>query len=505
MDITNYLLAGYGMMFIETNEIKRAIRSIHVNQDAFSIVYWNANRGIIINEIDFNEDVECDMLDIISSAMKKERTVFILENYDQFLDNDVVVQTLLDAYKFLKSNQTCLVIVGTDSKKIPKSIKEFVPVLDFDLPCRDEIVSIATGIQEAVIESANDMLKSGKWTQDEFDTSNYAVTAEIVDACQGMSYEEIENVLAYSAVSHRKFDLMTILERKRYIIRQTGFMDFFQPEPIENLGGMEEFKSYWKRRIEPFKNADSDKPKVRSVLLVGFQGTGKSLAVKCLSSLLEWPGIILDVGGLKGGIVGETEAKTRQATKIIDGFGKAVICIDEIEKAFGGTGRGMAHETSEGILGHFLTWMQERESDAVIVATANNLDILPPEFLRLGRWDTIFFVDLPNPDEIHKIIEIKNKKFKSQLPNDATFCQNLWKEKWSGAEIEQLAKDIHYEDSLMSAISQIPVLAQYREKELQSIKEKAKIYRKANAQYNPKKGQKLKVKNNTGKRTMTLQ
>jgi SpoVK/Ycf46/Vps4 family AAA+-type ATPase len=500
MDLTHYLLAGYGMLFIETNEIKRAIRSIKAN--GFDLVYWNINRGIIVNEVNYNEDQECDQLSIIEAAISKPRTVFILERYDQFLDNNLITQMLLDAYKLLKANQTCMVIVGTDSKQIPIDIKEFIPVLDFELPCRDEIVTIATGIQEAVIESANDMLNSGKWTKEEFDASNYSVTSEITDACQGMSYEEIENVLAYSAVKHRKFDLMTILERKRYIIRQTGFMDFFQPEPIESLGGLEEFKNYWKKRIEPFKNPDSVKPKVRSVLLVGFQGTGKSLAVKCLSSLLEWPGIVLDVGGLKGGIVGETEAKTRRATKIIDGFGKAVICIDEIEKAFGGTGRGMAHETSEGILGHFLTWMQERKSDAVIVATANNLDILPPEFLRLGRWDTIFFVDLPNPTEVKQIINIKNKQFKSELPNDDQFCENLWKEKWSGAEIEQLAKDSHYENSIMAALQQIPVLAQYREKELQSIKEKAKIYRHANTSYIPKKSKSLKVK---GKRAMTLQ
>ena len=504
MDITNYLLAGYGMMFVETTEIKRAIRSIKVTNDAFSIVYWNAVRGIIVDETNFDEDIESDQFDILEKAIGKERSVFILENYDSFLNNFTVVQTLLNAYKFLKANQTCLVMVGTDSKLIPSAIKEFIPVLDFELPCRNEIKSIAQGISDAVLESAKDMIESGKWKEDEFNASNYAVTAEIVDACQGMSYEEIENVLAYSAVSLRKFDLLTILERKRYIIRQTGFMDFFQPEPIENLGGLDTFKAYWERRIEPFQNPDSIKPKVRSVLLVGFQGTGKSLAVKCLSSLLGWPGIILDVGGLKGGIVGETEAKTRQATKIIDGFGKAVICIDEIEKAFGGTGRGMAHETSEGILGHFLTWMQERKSDAVIVATANNLDILPPEFLRLGRWDTIFFVDLPNPNEIHQIINIKNKQFNSQLPNNISFCENLWHEKWSGAEIEQLAKDSHYELSVEDAISQIPVLAQYREKELQSIKEKAKIYRHANAQYNPKKGTKLKIKT-TGKRSMTLQ
>jgi SpoVK/Ycf46/Vps4 family AAA+-type ATPase len=296
-----------------------------------------------------------------------------------------------------------------------------------------------------------------------------------------MSYEEIENVIAYSAIIHRKFDLMTILERKRQVIKATGFMDFLEVLPIETLGGLELFKSYFKSRIEPFKNPDSVKPKIKSVLLVGFQGTGKSHAVKCLCSLLGWPGIMLDIGGLKGSLVGETEKNTRLATKTIDAFGKCVVAIDEIEKAFGGTGKGQAHETSEGILGHFLTWMQERTSDAVLIATANNLDVLPPEFLRAGgRWDAIFFVNLPNPDEVKHIIEIKNGQYKSNVPTDKSFCKRLYQEKWSGAEIEQLAKDSHYEDDIENAMRQIPILAQYREKELQSIKEKASIYRHAN-------------------------
>jgi hypothetical protein len=480
MDLTNYLLAGYGMIFIETTEIKRAIRSINLN-GKFTKVIWNPTRGIVVDPLNWDKDVACDRLEILEKAITFERTAVILENYDEFLSNFIIMQTLLNSYEMLKSNQTCLVIVGTESKTIPTALKEFIPVLDFELPTKNEIQTIATNIADSASNSAKEMLDSGKFSKEEYKEIDYNVTGEIVDACMGMSYEEIENVLAYSAIKNRTFDLLTILERKRQIIKQTGFMDFMRILPIDTLGGLDLFKSYFISRVEPFKNPDSIKPKIKSVLLVGFQGTGKSHAIKCLCSLLGWPGIMLDIGALKGGIVGETEKNTRRATKTIDAFGKCVVGIDEIEKAFGGTGRGMAHETSEGILGHFLTWMQERTSEGIIAATANNLDILPPEFLRSGRWDAIFFVNLPNPNEVKHIIEIKNKIWHSKLPMDESFCKRLYDEKWSGAEIEQLAKDSHYENDLESAMKQIPILAQYREKELSALKEKASIYRHANA------------------------
>lgn len=488
-DLTNYLKAGYGIIFIETTEIKRAIQSVTFN-GTFKKIYWNPILGIMKDQLELNNNIECDPMEIIEKATSMERTAIILENFDEFLENFQITQSLLNVYALLKSNQTCLVIVGTNSKTIPTALKEFIPVIDFKLPDREEISVIAHGLSESASEAAKAMLDEGKFSQKDYDAIDYSVTGEVIDACQGMSYEEIENVLAYSAITNRSFNLLTILDRKRQVIKQTGFMDFLEVLPIETLGGLELFKQYFKSRIEPFKNPDSIKPKIKSVLLVGFQGTGKSHAIKCLCSLLEWPGIMLDIGGLKGSLVGETEKNTRMATKTIDAFGKCVVAIDEIEKAFGGTGKGMAHETSEGILGHFLTWMQERKTDAIVVATANNLDILPPEFLRSGRWDAIFFVNLPNPNEIKNIIDIKNTLFKSKLPNDKEFCNQLYKEKWSGAEIEQLAKDSHY-DELDNAMKQIPILAQYRENELNKLKEKASIYRNANS--NMKIKNRLKV------------
>jgi SpoVK/Ycf46/Vps4 family AAA+-type ATPase len=208
----------------------------------------------------------------------------------------------------------------------------------------------------------------------------------------------------------------------------------------------------------------------------------------------------LNVGSLKGKYVGETEANTKKATNIIDAFGRCVVIIDEIEKFFGGSGKGLKHSTDESMLGFFLTWMQDRRSEAIVIATSNRIDLLPAEFVRSGgRWDTVFFFDLPNPTEIKSIIDIKNKQYNSEIPNDNTFCEKLYSEKWSGAEIEQLAKDSHYEDSIENAMKYIPVLAQYRSEEIETIRNKSKMYRRANESVSVKQ-----VLNGIKKRTLKI-
>ena len=150
---------------------------------------------------------------------------------------------------------------------------------------------------------------------------------DIIEMCMGLSYEEIENILALSLIEKKKFDLNVVLERKKHIIKATGFMEFIQPEPIENLGGLENFKQYIYKRKEAFEEKDW-KPKLKSVLLLGLPGTGKSLSVKCVASIFNWPAIVLDIGATKGGLVGETEKNIRHATKVIDSMGRVIVCVD---------------------------------------------------------------------------------------------------------------------------------------------------------------------------------
>ena len=488
LDITNYMKAGFGALFVNTTEIKRAVRSIKINSN-FNKVYWDSITGLYNNPNDPDNGAKPDIgaFEVIDVAAKSdlEKTAFILENYDNQMKNteDDIIQKILNSYQFLKSKQNSIIIVGTQPKVIPATLREFIPVLEFNLPDKSEIENIANEVSETASKAAEEMFKEGKFTEEEYKSMNYAITDELIETCKGMTYEEIENILSFSAITKKCFDIFTILNHKKNLIKSTGFMNFMEIEPIENLCGLEYFKNYMIKRIEPFKNPKSIKPKIKAVLLVGVQGCGKSLAGKVLCSLFGWPGLIADMSALKGGILGETEANTRLLTRTIDAFGKSITVIDEIEKAFAGTGTGMAHETSYSQLGHLLTWMQDRKSEGILLATSNDLKKLPPELLRAGRWDTIFFVNLPNPFEIKAIIQSKNKIWQSDLPFDDAFCERLWEEKWSGAEIEQLAKDIHYEESLVYAMKQIPILGQYREKEVNKLISDCQYFRKANEEY----------------------
>jgi len=157
----------------------------------------------------------------------------------------------------------------------------------------------------------------------------------------------------------------------------------------------------------------------------------------------------------------------------------------EIEKAFAGaSGQNLDSGVSQGMLGYFLTWMQERKSEGIVIATANDLSKLPPEFLRAGRWDCIWFVDTPNENEVKVIIEIMNRRYHSKLPTDSNFCKELAEQQWTGAEIEQLAKDSHFDD-LDTAMNNIPLLSSFRKEEMDEIRKKAKMFRAASSKGEP--------------------
>ncbi len=204
---------------------------------------------------------------------------------------------------------------------------------------------------------------------------------------------------------------------------------------------------------------------------MGIPGTGKSLSCKATASILGWPLIRLDIGALKNSLVGESERRMRQATGVIDAFGEAVVWVDEAEKAFAGS--KSSGETDSGttasMFGHFLCWMQETKTPVLIMATANDISKLPPEFLRAGRFDAIFFVDLPTLAERKEIIGIMNRKYGTDI--SAEFADKL--NGFTGAEIEQLTKDCLF-DGLDAAMEAIVPLSRTMREEVQNLRDWAR-------------------------------
>lgn len=442
MDMTNYVKAGFPLIFIETLEIKRGKQGIH---SEYPVLKWDAITGI-----DNNSDYK-DIFVAFEYCTTIEKSIVIMENLDWFFEKKEVQQLILNTYQIFKNKQVCIVGIGTNSQ-LPDALKKIFHIIDFSLP------------------SISDFQKITK------DLSEYDITIEqgIENSCVGLGYEETENSLALQAIEQKEITRQGVIEARKNLIKKSGFMEIIKPEKIENVGGMDQAKEYFSKRLKAWEKGNEHLPKIKSVLLVGIPGSGKSLIAKSLSSLMNVDLIQANVGAMKGSLVGETEKNTRLFTKTIDTIGTCVILLDEIEKMFS-SGEGDSG-ASKGQLGHILSWFNDRTSDCVIIATSNKLSSLPPEFLRAGRWDIIFFVGFPNLEERKQIIEIMNKKHGSNLP--LSLASKL--ENFTGAEIEQLAKDSHFDD-IDFIIQNMPTMAKTRKDDIKAIQEQSKQYRQASS------------------------
>ena len=447
MNITNYLMAGFQVLFFETQEIKRCVYSIEVdpfiNDEPTHKEIWNMMDGR-------------DPMGILEQLESLPKfSILVLENFNFFLgdDNPMILQKLLNMIEVIKYQQKMIIIVGTDFNSVPKALEKIVCKIEFNLPDVEVFKTIVRNFSEQVEISITEEEESA-----------------IAESCKGLSYIEAENAISASLVERNQFDRKEILKLKREMIRKSGFMDIHEPEPIENLKGLTNLVEYLFLRKEAWK-PDSIKPKLRSLFLTGIPGTGKTLTCRVMASIFNCPLIILDLGALKGSLVGQTEQNIRSVTKIIDGVGFCVVLIDEIEKTLGGASSNLDSGVTIGMVGHLLTWMQERKSEGILAATSNDVSMLPPELLRAERWDGLWFVDVPTFDERKEIIKLKNKQFKSELPTDDNFINQL--NNWTGAEISQLAKESHFYP-IEKAIQTVPVLYKTRPESLAKIREKCK-------------------------------
>jgi SpoVK/Ycf46/Vps4 family AAA+-type ATPase len=266
---------------------------------------------------------------------------------------------------------------------------------------------------------------------------------------------EAENVFAKSLVEKHAFDVDVILSEKEQIIRKSGILEYYPfSEHIGDVGGLDLLKDWMEKRTVAFteKARAFGLPSPRGVLLLGVQGCGKSLSAKAIGSLWRLPLLRLDVGRIFAGIVGSSEENMRKAIRVAESVAPCILWLDELEKGFSGTqSSGMSDGgTTSRVFGTFLTWMQDKQAPAFVVATSNDVTALPPELLRKGRFDEIFFIDLPAKEERKQIFTIHLRKRKR---NPEDFDLDRLAEAtpgFSGAEIEAVVVDALYDafDSL---------------------------------------------------------
>ena len=311
-----------------------------------------------------------------------------------------------------------------------KDLEKLITVFKLELPKEDEIRTI---IEE--FAKANDQPAVYPGLLD-----------EMAVAFKGLSNLEIEDLLALAIGQDGELNrkaLQLIFEQKKQMILKAGVLELVPvKESIDDIGGLEILKEWLQRKAAVFKDitsaAEFGVPMPKGVMIAGVPGCGKSLTAKAASSLLEVPLLKLDMGRLMGKYVGESEENMRRAIELAEAMSPCVLWVDELEKAFAGISGGGSEVTTR-LFGTFLTWMQEKTCAAFVIATANDISHLPPELMRKGRFDEIFYVSLPNPQEREKIFEIHlTKRRKADVGNIDIGKLVSKTEGYSGADIESV-------------------------------------------------------------------
>lgn len=356
--------------------------------------------------------------------------IYWLKDFAEHLDDAVVARQMREVVQQFAQSRSTLVITG-HSNTLPPAIAQEVVYFDLKLPRPEELYQ---AISE-VVRSLRGKIK--------VEIQPDGINA-LVQAMRGMTLQQARKVIAYAALHDSKLsadDVKRVLQRKVQVLHDDGLLDYIPAEmnPAQ-LGGFEGLKN-WLARARVGFGAQAkafNLPTPRGILIVGIQGCGKSLAAKTIARAWSMPLLKLDAGRLYDKYIGESEKNFRRAVTLAETMAPAVLWIDEIEKGFGQSDSDNDGGLSRRLFGSFLTWLQEKSEEVFVVATANNLSRIPPELLRKGRFDEIFFVDLPNQVERAAIIQIhlRRRKQDPQRFDLAALVQVT--DGYSGAEIEQV-------------------------------------------------------------------
>lgn len=360
-----------------------------------------------------------------------EDAVFVFRDLHPNLSDSVIVRRLRDLAGALKNSRKTLVILSP-ILRIPPELEKEIAVVDYALPTYDDLGELLDLVVDKMRRDA---------AQVDVDLLP-AEREQVLKAAQGLTLDEAENVFARSLVEKKTFDVATVLSEKEQIIRKSGLLEYYPAtEQFKDVGGLESLKRWLSKRGNAFtqKARDFGLPEPKGILLLGVQGCGKSLSCKAVASMWGLPLLRLDVGKIFSGIVGSSEQNIRRAIQVAESVAPVVLWMDEMEKGFAGVQSSPFSDagTTSRVFATFVTWMQEKTAPVFIVATANDVSMLPPELLRKGRFDEIFFVDLPDEAERREIARIHLEKRKREAGKFDIAAFAAASDGFSGAEIEQ--------------------------------------------------------------------
>lgn len=383
---------------VSTPDLINSVRKVYV---------WKSSEGFKDSNGMIQEDTY-EKIQALNFVRKcEEDALFIFLDFHVFCKNtsgnfdDTIVRFLKDLIPNLKQARNFRnVIFVSPTFTLPDDLKKDITVLDFDLPTSDEIASVLDGI---IRDNSGGNLKVNL---------NPKEKEELVKAAVGLTLQEAENAFARAMVNDgclNSEDVDIVLKEKSQVIKKSDILEYIDSKvKIEDVGGLENLKKWLSKRDKSW--LDSAKkyglPSPKGVLLTGVPGCGKSLIAKSISSMWHLPLLRFDVSKVFNMYVGNSESNMREAIKMAEAISPCVLWIDEIEKGFSGLGGSGDSGTTSRIFGTFLSWMQEKTKPVFVVATANNIDSLPSEMMRKGRFDEIFFIDLPTFNERKQIFKV---------------------------------------------------------------------------------------------------
>jgi len=452
-DVVVYIKAGYPILNIVSPEEDRVLERIDELRrdparfkDGRELFIWTISRGWLTPDGQpAAKDETRDPASALSFVRKFDKpALFLLKDFHPYLDEraqnaSLVIRLVRDLAPHLAATGKTMLWVSP-VLKIPPELEKDVTVLDMPLPAEAEYREILDSF----------IRRYGTGTKVVFNLDDDGKDL-IVKACQGLTKCEAENALAKAIVGRGRLDVedvRAILEEKEQIIRKSGILEFWGAvESFGAVGGLANLKAWLKQRNQGFsqKARDFGLPYPRGVLLVGVPGCGKSLCAKAVAAEWKKPLLKFDLGRVFGSLVGESEERMRKALAVAEGVAPAVLWIDELEKGLSGIGGSGDGGVASRIFGNLLTWMEEKKKPVFVVATANDISRLPPELLRKGRMDAIFFVDLPTPTERAEILMIhlaRRGRDPSEFDLPALVRAT---DTFNGAELEEVVVSALYE------------------------------------------------------------
>lgn len=446
--LRQYIDARVPIIYINSFDDNKIEESILFESGGRRVWEWNELGGCInrkkseheknveVYETINSEQTLHDLLKLGVQDKELDRKILIVKDIHPYLEDSKIIALFKNACLKIEMGDLDTTFIFISSiVKVPKELEKYMSLLQEDFLHEKEIRKVIIDfMEENAVGSLYEKLLD-----------------KIAIAFKGLSKLEIETILSLDFSSRGKIDSETIqliIEQKQQMIQKAGILEMIPlQERMEDIGGLENLKEWLMKKAKIIKNMPEaekfgvERPK--GVLVAGVPGCGKSLNAKASAKLFEVPLLKLDMGRLMGKYVGESESNMRQAIALAEAIAPCVLWVDELEKAFAGIGGGGGGaEVTTRLFGQFLTWMQEKKSAVFVVATANDIMKLPPELMRKGRFDEIFYVQIPSAEERMKIFEIHIRKRRPDDLKNIDISKLVEKTRgYSGADIEGVVKE----------------------------------------------------------------